>query len=62
MRALIRALRAWISPGTVVAATSVAVIWLHHLSVSALGHEFALIIATCLAFGLLWAVSDQPSH
>ncbi|MEI6775900.1 MAG: hypothetical protein WCK70_03270 [Chloroflexales bacterium] len=60
MRAFIRTLQSWFSPGTVVAATSVAVIWLHNLRMSALGHEFALIITTCLAFGLLWATNEQP--
>lgn len=49
--------RAWFTPGSVVAAMIVALLWLHRLHLSAAGHEAAQILLVCITYGALWVLT-----
>lgn len=52
--------RTWFTPGSVVLAMLVALLWLHQFHMSLLGREAAQIVVVCLTFAGLWALSVGP--
>jgi hypothetical protein len=55
-----RAFRTWFTPGSVVAAMLVALLWLHRLPLSLAGREAAQIALVCLTFFGLWLLTHEP--
>jgi hypothetical protein len=52
--------RTWFTPGSVVLAMLVALLWLHQLPLSLAGREAAQIVVVCLTFLGLWALTYEP--
>jgi protein-S-isoprenylcysteine O-methyltransferase Ste14 len=49
--------RAWFTPGSIVAAMIVTLLWLHRISMSSTIHEAIQIIIVCLTFLGLWILT-----
>jgi hypothetical protein len=49
--------RAWFTPGSVVAAMIVTLLWLHRIPMSSTTHEAIQIIMVCLTFLGLWILT-----
>lgn len=52
--------RTWCTPGSVVLATMVALLWLHRLHLALVGREVAQILVVGLTFLGLWALTANP--
>lgn len=52
--------RTWFTPGSVVAAMLVALLWLHRLPLSLAGHEATQLGVVCLTSFGLWALTHEP--
>lgn len=51
----------WFTPGSVVLAMLVALLWLHRLHMSLLARETGQIALVCLTFAGLWALTGGRS-
>lgn len=54
-----KTIRAWFTPGSVVAAMLVALLWLHRLHFPLIGRPAAQILVLCLTFAGLWALTGD---
>jgi hypothetical protein len=55
--------RAWFTPGSVVAAMLVTLLWLHRLPLSSANHAVIQVIMVCLTFLGLWMLTrDRLPH
>jgi hypothetical protein len=52
--------RTWFTPGSVVLAMLVALLWLHRLPLPLAGREFGQLLVVCLTFTGLWALTGAP--
>lgn len=53
--------RTWFTPGSVVLAMLVALLWLHRLHLSLAAREAGQIILVCLTFAGLWLLTSGPA-
>jgi hypothetical protein len=51
--------RTWFTPGSLVAAAIVALLWLHRLHLSLAGREVAQLALICLVFSGLWVLTQE---
>ena len=53
--------RTWCTPGSVVLAMLIALLWLHRLPLSLAGRELGQLFVVCFTFAGLWALTGAPS-
>ncbi|NTU81719.1 MAG: hypothetical protein HGA45_20460 [Chloroflexales bacterium] len=51
--------RTWFTPGSLVLALLVALLWLHQLHLSLAGREAAQVVLVCLTFAGLWVLTQD---
>jgi hypothetical protein len=52
--------RTWFTPGSVVLAMLVALLWLHRLPLSLASREVGQLLVVCLTFAGLWTLTNAP--
>jgi hypothetical protein len=52
--------RAYFTPGSVVLAMLVVLLWIHRFHLPPIGRETAQILVVCLTFAGLWALGEGP--
>lgn len=53
--------RYWFTPGSVVLATLVALLWLHRLPITSVGRELGQLALISLTFAGLWVLSGDTT-
>lgn len=60
LRGPVHVFRTWFTPGSVVLAMLVALLWLHRLPLSLAARESGQMFVVCLTFAGLWALTGAP--